>query len=286
MSVKAPLRQVDILILSDIHLGTYGCKAEELYSYLRSIKPKQVILNGDIVDGWNFKKRYFPNSHFAVIKQFIKWISEGVEVIYITGNHDEVFRKFSEFTLGKFQMKNKHVIKLDNDEKAWVFHGDVFDISMTRSKFLAKLGGAGYDILIGFNNLINMFLQKIGRPKISLSKRIKHSVKKAVKYISDFEQTASEIAITKGYQYVICGHIHQPQIREFKNEEGSTTYMNSGDWIEHLTSLEYTDGNWSIHNYSHALALPASKLPRKEYSFDELMTYEYLLKQFEGEVAN
>lgn len=281
MTKGLPKRKVEILVLSDIHLGTYGCKAEELYEYLKSIDPKTVILNGDIIDGWNFKKRYFPNSHFAVVKQFIKWISKDVEVIYLTGNHDEFFRKFSEFSLGGFQMKNKHVLKLNNNETAWIFHGDVFDMSMTRSKFIAKLGGSGYDLLIGINNIMNLILQKIGRPKISLSKKIKNSVKKAVKYISDFEQTASEIAIEKGYDYVVCGHIHQPQIRKVENEKGSTTYLNSGDWIEHLTSLEYNNGKWEIYNYSKGTDIIPYIDNSSEFSFDELISYDHLIKEFQ-----
>jgi UDP-2,3-diacylglucosamine pyrophosphatase LpxH len=134
-------------------------------------------------------------------------------------------------------------------KKAWIFHGDVFDASVQHSKWLARMGGAGYDLLIRLNNLINWGLTGIGKEKYSLSKRIKSSVKKAVKFITNFEDTASELAIENQYDYVICGHIHQPQIRTIANRKGSCTYLNSGDWIENLSALEYHNGEWKLFLY-------------------------------------
>ncbi len=241
-------RTVDLVVISDVHLGTYGCHAKELLNYLNSIKPKTLILNGDIVDIWQFRKRYFPKSHLKVIKKIISFASKGTEVIYITGNHDEMLRKFSDTEIGDFKLVDKLVLELDN-KKAWFFHGDVFDASIQNAKWLAKLGGWGYDMLILLNQVINWFLIRMGREKFSLSKKIKNSVKKAVKYINDFEDVAAELAINNGYHYVICGHIHQPQMREFKNKNGSCFYLNSGDWIENLTSLEYNNQKWKLVHY-------------------------------------
>jgi len=206
-------RNLDIVVLSDIHLGTYGCHAKELLYYLESISPKMLILNGDIIDIWQFKKSYFPTEHLKVIKKIIDLSASGTEVMYITGNHDEMLRKFTDIQIGNIKLTNKLLLSL-NGKKTWIFHGDVFDASVQHSKWIAKLGGWGYDKLIQINNLVNWFLIKIGREKYSLSKKIKNSVKKAVKYISDFENTATELAIENKYDYVICGHIHQPQIRE------------------------------------------------------------------------
>jgi UDP-2,3-diacylglucosamine pyrophosphatase LpxH len=139
---------------------------------------------------------------------------------------------------------------LDIDGKRhWFFHGDVFDVSMQHSKWLAKLGGEGYDLLILLNRGINHVLHKLGRERISLSKKVKDSVKMAVKHISKFEDTAAGIAIDSKYDYVICGHIHEPVMREITTAKGTVTYMNSGDWIENLTSLEYNDGKWSLVHY-------------------------------------
>ncbi|MFN4299731.1 MAG: UDP-2,3-diacylglucosamine diphosphatase [Thermaurantimonas sp.] len=242
-------RELKLVVISDTHLGTYGCRAKELHRYLKSIKPEILILNGDIIDIWNFRKSYFPASHLKVIKQIISLMSKGVQVYYLTGNHDEMLRKFSEFSLGNFTLADKLVIDLDRGERAWIFHGDVFDASIQNAKWLAKLGGWGYDMLILINSMVNFILEKMGKEKYSLSKKIKNSVKKAVKYISDFENTAAELAIDNGMNYVVCGHIHQPQYREVSNKRGKTIYLNSGDWVENLTSLEYNHGQWSIFKF-------------------------------------
>lgn len=241
-------RPVDIVVISDVHLGTYGCHAKELLKYLKSIKPKEVILNGDIVDIWQFSKRYWPKSHMKVVKLLLEWVAKGIPVHYITGNHDELLRKFSGNSMGSLTIVNKMVIPL-NGEKAWIFHGDVFDVTMQHSKWVAKLGAKGYDFLIVLNRGINFISKKIGKGPISMSKKIKNGVKSAVKFINDFEQIAAEIAIENGYDYVICGHIHQPEIRKIKTDKGEVTYLNSGDWIENLTALEYHKGKWKLYSY-------------------------------------
>jgi UDP-2,3-diacylglucosamine pyrophosphatase LpxH len=243
-------RQPEVVIISDIHLGTYGCHATELVSYLRSIEPKLLILNGDIIDIWQFRKRYFPASHMQVIKEIFSMMSKGTKTVYITGNHDETLRRYSGLEMGNLQLVDKLVIDI-NGEKTWIFHGDVFDSTTKGSaKLIAKLGGHGYDMLILVNRAINWLLKLLGKEKMSLSKKVKNSVKKAVSWISDFEQTAAELAIENNYKNVICGHIHQPQIKQVTTDNGSVTYMNSGDWIENLTSLEYDDNCWKIHHWN------------------------------------
>ena len=232
-------------VISDVHLGTYGCHADELIAYLNSIQPKKLVLNGDIIDIWQFSKRFFPGSHLKVLKKVIGMASKGTEVYYITGNHDEMLRKFSDTSMGNFKITNKLVLNLDG-KKAWIFHGDVFDISIQNAKWLAKLGGYGYDLLILLNSLVNWCLVKVGRERYSLSKRIKNSVKGAVKYINNFEKTAAELAIENDYDYVICGHIHQPKKEIYENRNGSCVYLNSGDWVENLTALEYSFKSWRI----------------------------------------
>lgn len=250
-------RKLEIAVISDVHLGTYGCHAKELLTYLDSIDPKKLILNGDIIDAWQFSKRYFPKSHLRVIKKVMSMAADGVEVIYITGNHDEILRKFSDTTIGNISIVNKYVTKLDG-KKAWFFHGDVFDVSIQKAKWLAKLGGYGYDLLILINQFVNWYLVKIGKEKYSLSKKIKNSVKRAVKYIDDYETVASELAIKNGYDYVVCGHIHQPCMKVIKNSKGSTLYLNSGDWVENFTALEYQYKHWKIYNYANDKLAPFS----------------------------
>ncbi len=241
-------RAVDLVVISDVHLGTYGCHSKELLNYLKSIQPKTLVLNGDIIDIWQFKKSYWPESHMKVIRQILKFVSNGVPVHYLTGNHDEMLRKFDDFHLGSFNIKNKLVLEL-GEERAWIFHGDVFDVTMQYSKWLAKLGAIGYDTLILLNSFVNWVLTLLKREKMSFSKKVKASFKNAVKFINSFEQTAAELAIDKGYQFVICGHIHQPEIRTITTEKGVVTYLNSGDWVENLSALEYHDGEWSIYKY-------------------------------------
>lgn len=244
-------RKVDLVIISDVHLGTYGCKAKELLAYLKSIKPKKIILNGDFIDIWQFKKSFFPAAHLEVIKYILNLSLKGTEVVYITGNHDEFLRKFPKIQFGNIQIVDKLVLSIDY-KKVWIFHGDVFDLLVQHSKWIAKLGGIGYDYLIRINNLSNWVLKQFGYEKYSFSKKIKNSVKKAVKYINDFEQTAAELAIENEYDYVICGHIHQPQIKKVTTNKGECVYLNSGDWIENLTALEFHKGLWKIYYYETA----------------------------------
>jgi UDP-2,3-diacylglucosamine pyrophosphatase LpxH len=241
-------RDVDLVILSDIHLGTYGCHSRELLQYLKSINPKAIVLNGDIIDIWQFSKSYWPESHMKVVRRIMKFVTENIPVYYLTGNHDEMLRKFANTEVGSFKLLNKLVLNLDG-RKAWIFHGDVFDVTMQNSKWLAKLGAVGYDSLILLNSFINWCLTFVGREKMSFSKRIKAHFKDAVKFINRFEITAAELAIENAYSYVVCGHIHQPEIREIATSEGSVLYLNSGDWVENLTSLEYHNGEWTIFKY-------------------------------------
>lgn len=261
-------RKVEVVVLSDIHLGTIGCRADELLKYLNSIQPKKLILNGDIVDIWQFKKRYWPKSHMRIIKHITSLLSKGVPVYYVTGNHDELLRKFEGFTLGKLQIVNKLILNL-NGKKAWVFHGDVFDVTMQYAKWLTKLGSIGYDLLIMINSVVNYFAKLMGREKVSLSRKIKNSVKSAVKYINSFEQTAAEIAINKGYDYVVCGHIHHPEYKEITSKNGSTIYLNSGDWIESLSALEYHKGEWSIYEYNKDQNAKVMELDLESYQLDD-----------------
>ena len=164
-------REVELLVLSDIHLGTYGCHAVELVRYLKSVRPKTLVLNGDIIDMWQFSKNYFPASHMAVLKEILRMLSHGAVVYYITGNHDEMLRKFAGLNFGNLTIDNKLVLHLDG-KKTWIFHGDVFDVSMKYSKWAAKLGGKGYDILILVNRWVNKISEQMGRGKISLSKKM------------------------------------------------------------------------------------------------------------------
>ncbi|MGC1243701.1 MAG: UDP-2,3-diacylglucosamine diphosphatase [Chryseosolibacter sp.] len=273
-------RDVELVVLSDIHLGTYGCHADELLRYLKSIRPRKIILNGDIIDMWQFSKRYWPKSHMQVIKHFTSLLTKNTRIIYLPGNHDEMLRKFAGFRLGSFTIDNKVLIGL-NGKKAWIFHGDVFDVTMQHSKWIARLGAIGYDILILINRMVNWFLERFGRGKISLSRRVKDSVKSAIKFINNFEKTAADIAISNAYDFVICGHIHQPEIRKIITEKGQTLYLNSGDWVENLTALEFDGRDWSIYRYHEDKAAQGIKLSKRfKNKLDNDLIFKDLVNQF------
>jgi UDP-2,3-diacylglucosamine pyrophosphatase LpxH len=243
-------RQIDVLILSDIHLGTRGCEAGCLIKYLKSVEPKLLVLNGDIIDIWQLSTAYFPVSHWAVFKEFIDMASS-IPVYYLPGNHDDSLRRLVPFKFGNIQLEDKLLLELDG-KLIWIFHGDIYDGSITHGKWLAKIAGRCYDSIIVFNRYINRIRKKLGLKPTHFSKKLKISIKSAVQKVSNFEKKAVEVAIEKGYDFVACGHIHRPQIKEVSTDQGNVTYLNSGDWMENMTSLEYSEGKWRIYTYNEA----------------------------------
>ena len=239
-------RNLDILVISDLHLGTYGSEADEVLAYLNTINANKIVINGDFVDIMLFNKRFWPSSHMKVIKYFLDLISQGKEIYYVTGNHDELMRKFLNFKIQNFKIVNQIVLDTAKG-KVWIFHGDVFDFSI-QTQWLTKLAGFLYDYMIIFNSWINKkIMRPLGRKRLNFSKTIKSNVKTAVQYFANFEMKAAEVAQKNGYKYVVCGHIHTPKIESFNINGEEVIYMNSGDWLESLSSLEYVDNKWSIY---------------------------------------
>jgi len=281
--MKEDKRKVELVVISDIHLGTFGCRAKELLRYLKTIEPDTLVLNGDIIDIWQFKKRYFPKSHMKVIKHFTSLLSKKTKIYYVTGNHDEMLRKFKGFQLGTLEIVNKVVLQLDG-KKAWIFHGDVFDNSVNHSKWLAKLGSIGYNFLIVINMLINIVTRLFNGGKISLSKRIKEGVKSAISHINKFEKTIAELAILNGYDFIVCGHTHQPKLQYIADKKGQEVlYLNSGDWIENLTALEYNNQEWTMYAYANdpvAQAIDEVIPPEPEE-----MKVDFRIEQFYAELS-
>lgn len=241
---------MEIVVISDVHLGTYDAYADELLAYLCSIQPKILILNGDIVDIWHFKKSYFPTSHLNVIKKIVSMASKGTEVHYIMGNHDEAPKTLANISLGSIQFSRKLVLSL-HGKKMWFFHGDVFDISWINGRWVSQFGSFGFGFLITVNKLNNWFLKRLRKEKYSLSKKIKRDEKKSERYISNFEETVIDVAIQNRYDYVICGHIHKPKKEHIEKRGGRVTYLNSGDWVENLTALEYSLKRWKMYHYKN-----------------------------------
>ncbi len=255
-------RELDISIISDVHLGTYGCHAKELLNYLKSINPKTLILNGDFFDIWQFRRSYFPKDHIKVVQRIMKMASTGTKVYYITGNHDDALRRYSDFGMGNINLRDKLVLEIAG-KKYWIFHGDVFDLFIKYSPIIARIGSKGYDWLILINRFINNLRARFGMSRMSFAGKVKNRVKEAVKFVSDFEETAIQLAIEQEYDYVICGHIHKPQIQK----EGRVTYMNSGDWVENLTALEYQFEKWQLYKYDATdfdLTSPRLQVKEKE----------------------
>ena len=245
--------QFRTIVLSDIHLGTAGSKAKEVTEFLRNYSCQKLILNGDIIDGWQLKQYgTWKKKHTAFFKTVLRQIVHyNTKVVYLRGNHDDFLDQVMPLKVGKnFSIRKDYTFN-SGDKKFYVTHGDVFDSITSQMKWLAYLGDIGYTFLLWINKFYNNYRNWRGLPYYSLSQEIKSRIKKAVSYISDYEQKLTELARARNCDGVICGHIHQPAIRELDG----ILYMNSGDWVESLSALvEDHDGNWSLVYYTSDLA--------------------------------
>lgn len=237
------------IFISDIHLGTKFSKTKELLNFLKHTESENLILVGDIVDGWAIKRKFiWPQTHSDVIQKILKKARKGTKVSFITGNHDEFIRPFVPLILGdSLNICNELDYVALNGKKYYITHGDFFDsITMTK-KWLAILGDYGYDLLLHLNSVLNFLRKKIGIQKYwSLSKYVKDSVKSSVSFINDFESVLSKHAKNKGYDGIICGHIHKAEIRNIDSVE----YLNCGDWVESCTAIVETyEGKFKIINW-------------------------------------
>ncbi len=270
-------RKVEVAVISDVHLGTEQSHSTELLAYLNSINPKKLILNGDIIDMRQYKKGDFPSSHLKVLNKITDLAATGTKVYYITGNRDELLRKFSDINLGGISIVDRLVLDLD-DKKAWFLHGDLFNLSIKYAKWLAKLGTAGYDILILLNRMIKGVSERCGQGRYSLAGTGKTQVKNSEKHRRNIEKAVSNLAISKGYDYVINGHTHQPKIAMIRNKNGETLYLNSGNWIEHLTALEYQFKRWKLYHYQNDKHLPFYTGDQDRVNSDQLVAVISVIK--------
>ena len=235
-------------MISDVHLGTYQCHADELLAYLSSIRPKKLILNGDILDHGQPAATYFPPSHYKVLKKIFGMAASGTEVYYLCGIQEAAVRRFRGYNLGDFHVRNKLMLDLDG-KKAWIFHGDIFDILPGTSRWLAKFGNPGYRFLLFLNRAVNWVRSKLGKPVLSAARKIREHPERSSIFIERFEKTVSGLAIRNGAEYVVCGHLHKAQKKWMETPLGKTLYMNSGDWVENLTALEYNFKRWKLYRY-------------------------------------
>lgn len=237
------------IFISDIHLGTRFSKAKVLLNFLKHNECEHLFLVGDIIDGWAIKRKLiWPQDHSDVIQKILKKARKGTKVTFITGNHDEFLRPFVPLLLGNtITITNELEYTSVNNRKYYITHGDFFDsITMTK-KWLAILGDYGYDILLHLNVVLNFFRKTMGIKKYwSLSKYVKDNVKSSVSFINDFEKVLSNHAKNKGYDGIICGHIHKAEIRLIDEIE----YLNCGDWVESCSAIVETfNGEFEIINW-------------------------------------
>lgn len=232
------------IILSDIHLGTRDSKADEVMEFLNTNKCENLILNGDIIDGWALKRGLkWRKQHMKCVRYFIKLAEKGTNVTWIRGNHDDFLRDFIPYVNGNIKIVEDMIYNGVNGKRYFILHGDIFDVFVTKMGWISKIGSIGYDLALWMNRWYNRIRKFRNLPYDSLSQKIKNNIKKAVSFINDFEFYIVSMAKNEGYDGVICGHIHQPEIKIIDNIE----YMNSGDWVENMSALVETyDGEWKL----------------------------------------
>ena len=234
--------------ISDIHLGTPGCQAGHLLDFLHSFDSDYLYLVGDIIDGWQLKRSwYWQQSHNDVIQKVLRKARKGTHVIFIPGNHDEAVRQFIGMKFGDIQIMEEAIHETADGRRLWITHGDLFDGVIQCARWLAHLGDQAYEFTLKLNRWFNYLRARLGLPYWSLSRFLKHKVKRAVSFISDFEQAVAHEARRRGLDGVVCGHIHHAEMREIEG----VLYCNDGDWVESLTALvEHEDGRLEIIDWS------------------------------------
>lgn len=238
--------------ISDVHLGTKGCNAELLIDFLDNVDSETMYLVGDIIDGWRLKKKfYWPATHNDIVWRILKRAKRGTRIVYIPGNHDEMFRQFTGLNFGGVEIRRAAFHDTADGRRLMVLHGDEFDAVMLAHRWLAFVGDAAYTLLMGLNRRINAVRARLGLPYWSLSKMAKHKVKNAVEFISRYEEIVARAAGQRGVDGVVCGHIHTAEFRMFDGIE----YWNDGDWVEGCNALvEHFDGRMEILHWPDEIA--------------------------------
>lgn len=240
--------------ISDLHLGTPGCRADALLDFLRQVECERLYLVGDIIDGWQLRRSwYWPQAHNDVVQKLLRKARKGTHVIYVPGNHDEFARRYAHHHFGGVEVVEDFIHVTADGRRLWVTHGDLFDGVVQCAKWLAHLGDALYTLALQLNRHLNSLRARLGLPYWSLSKYLKLKVKRAVSYVSDFEQAVAREARRRGVDGVVCGHIHHAEMRHIDG----VLYCNDGDWVESLTALvEHKDGRLALLDFSRPESLP------------------------------
>lgn len=257
-----PKTHYKTIIISDVHLGTAGSKASEVVRFLRKNTCDLLILNGDIIDGWELRKYgSWKVKHTRFFKVILKMIEEyNTKVIYLHGNHDDFLDNILPFTVGNLSIQMDYVYE-SFGKRYYVVHGDIFDSVTTNLRWIAKLGSIGYTFLLWLNKLYNAYRHQLGKPPYSFSQYIKSKVKSAVSPTSTYEKQLSELARIKGCEGIICGHTHKPAIKKLDD----ILYLNAGDWVESLTALtENFDGEWNLVCYKDIVSTDEPTSPGED----------------------
>lgn len=255
----APRRRYRTIWISDVHLGTRGCNDRLLIDFLDHVDSDTLYLVGDIIDGWRMKKRYYwPERHNAIVRRVMKRAKHGTKVVYIPGNHDEMFRQYAGMNFGGVRIAKRAIHMTADGRRLLVMHGDEFDAVVMAHRWLAFAGDAAYQFLMKLNVVVNAVRRSFRLPYWSLSRHAKGKVKNAVKFISRFEEAVAHEARTRKVDGIVCGHIHTAQQRAF----GNVTYYNDGDWVESCTALvEHDDGRMEILHWVQEIAARGSVAP-------------------------
>ncbi len=259
-----PALRVRTVWISDLHLGTPGCRADALLEFLRSVECETLYLVGDIIDGWQLRRSwYWPQSHNDVVQKILRKARKGTRVVFVPGNHDEFARRYVEHSFGGVQVLEDCIHVTADGRRLWVTHGDLFDGVVQCAKWLAHLGDAAYEFTLRLNRWFNAARARMGLPYWSLSKYLKLKVKRAVSYVGDFEAAVAREARRRGAHGVVCGHIHHAEMRSIDG----VLYCNDGDWVESLTALvEHEDGRLEILDFGASRWRPAAEGAQREHA--------------------
>lgn len=249
------------IFISDIHLGTPGCRADALLDFLRCTHSDWLFLVGDIIDGWQLRRRwYWPQAHNDVVQKLLRKARKGTRVVFVPGNHDEFARRYAEHNFGGIDVAEDWIHTTADGRRLWVTHGDLFDGVIQCARWLAFVGDSLYSFALRLNRHLNSLRARMGLPYWSLSQYLKLKVKRAVSYVGDFEAAVAREARHRGVHGVVCGHIHHAELRQIDG----VLYANDGDWVESLTALvEHHDGRLEIVRWADVMrerrsaALPA-----------------------------
>jgi len=262
------MRQYRTIWISDVHLGTRGCKADFLVDFLRYNDASTIYLVGDIIDGWRLKKSwYWPQAHNDVVQKVLRKVRKGTRVVYVPGNHDEWLRDYTMLQFGGVEVADEAVHVTADGRQLLVLHGDAFDAVVKHARWLAMLGDGAYDVTLLLNRYLNKVRRRLGYQYWSLSAYLKRRVKNAMQYIGSFADAVADEARGRGLDGVVCGHIHHAEIRDI----GGVLYCNDGDWVESCSALvEHFDGRLELINWIEQWALdPLSDAVLVDHEIEE-----------------